>query len=261
MSAHKDITGQIMRDTLEGAPYQAYATNPPRGTADAYEIQDALAEALISSGNRAPVAGWKIAANSPALLARFKLEDPVSGRIFGDQNHDSPAALKVSDYTEFAFEPEIAAVMGSTLSPQDAPFDREQVMRAIDRFVPALELLDMRNADMQSVHIADAIAQNISNVGAVRGGPGASPDQLDADAIHTVVSIDGTVVHDVTGAAPQPPVEAVLWLANHLAARGLTLEAGQIVLCGTHSPIWYHKGPGEIRVEMSGLGTVIATLG
>ena len=116
--------------------------------------------------------------------------------------------------------------MGSTLSPQDAPFDKEQVMRAIDRFVPALELLDMRNADMQSVHIADAIAQNISNVGAVRGGPGASPDQLDADAIHTVVSIDGKIVHDVTGAAPQQPVEAVLWLANHLAARGLTLEAG-----------------------------------
>ena len=26
MSADKDITGQIMRDTLEGAPYQAYAT-------------------------------------------------------------------------------------------------------------------------------------------------------------------------------------------------------------------------------------------
>ena len=46
------------------------------------------------------------------------------------------------------------------------------------------------------------------------------------------------------------------WLANHLAARGLALEAGQMVLCGTHSPIWYHSGGGEFIVAMSGLGEV-----
>ncbi len=61
------------------------------------------------------------------------------------------------------------------------------------------------------------------------------------------------IVDDVTGAVPQPPVEAVLWLANHLAARGLTHEAGQAVLCETHSPIWYDKGLCEICLEISGL--------
>jgi len=62
------------------------------------------------------------------------------------------------------------------------------------------------------------------------------------------------IVHDVTGAVPQPPVEAVLWLTNHLAARGLTLEAGPTVLCGTHSPIWYHKGPGRYGWRCQGSG-------
>jgi len=251
---------QIMQDVLSGAPFQPYSTEPPRSLAQAYAIQDDLIACLIESGHRGPVAGWKIAANSPQLLARLKLAEPANGRVFADQRHDTPATLRAADYTRFAFEPEIAALMKTTLDPADAPFAAADVMAAIDRFVPALELLDMRHTDMANTHIPDAIAQNISNVGAVLGGPGVAPDALDTAQIRTMLSINGRIEHDVTGAAPQPPLEAVAWLANQLASRGLALEAGQVVLCGTHSPIWYHEGAGEIEVAMSGLGKVSATL-
>lgn len=251
---------KIVKDVSTGAPFEAYATQPPRNVAQAYAIQDGVVAAMIGSGQRGAIAGWKIAANSPQLLERFKLDEPASGRVFADQRHDGPATLNAADYTEFAFEPEIAAIMKSTLGPTAAPFSPEDVMAAIDQFVPAMELLDMRRTDMLSTHIPDAIAQNISNVGAVLGGPGIAPEDLDTAQIRTTLTIDGQIKHDVTGVAPQSPLEAVAWLATHLAARGLTLEAGQIVLCGTHSPIWYHQGTGEIEVEMSGLGKVSVTL-
>lgn len=248
------IRDHILDDIRSAAPFSAHATTPPRDLQGAYRVQDAVTACLTADPAFGSVAGWKIAANSAALMARFGVEEPVSGRIYSGQRHDSPAILKASAFRQFAVEPEIAAVMGMTLAPQDAPYDPETVKQAIDRFVPSMELLDMRDADMPGVHLPDAVAQNISNVGAVVGGPGVPPDQIDPAAIRMTLSLDGEIVHDVTGGAPQHPLAAVTWLANHLSARGLPLETGQIVLCGTHTPIWYHEGAGQIVVNMSGLG-------
>lgn len=255
-----DTCDQILHDIRNAAPFDGLGTTPPRDIAAAYNLQDAVTAALTSDPAYGPVAGWKIAANSAALLARFGIDEPASGRVFSAQSHDSPAKLRSADYRQFALEPEIAAVMGKTLRAEDAPHDRETVKSAIERFVPAMELLDMRDADMPSIHLPDAIAQNISNVGAVLGGPGVAPDQLDITTLRMTIDIEGETRHDVTGAAPQHPLETVVWLANHIAARGLSLEAGQFVLCGTHSPICYHEGKGEITLSMSGLGKASLTL-
>lgn len=256
-----DTRDLILQDIRTAAAFDTRSTTPPRSMAQAYALQDAVADDLTSDPRYGPVAGWKIAANSPALLERFGIGEPASGRVFVAQRRDSPATLDAGAYRQFALEPEIAAVIGTTLPAQDAPFDAATVQAAIARFVPAMELLDMRGADMGAIHLPDAIAQNISNVGAVIGGPGVAPDALDVSTIRTTLTIDGELRHDVTGAAPQHPLDAVTWLANHLAARGLTLEAGQIVLCGTHSPIWYHEGTGRIDLAMSGLGEAVLTLG
>lgn len=260
MTTQDKTTAQIARHICSAAAFDPLSTNPPRDMDAAYALQDKVAGVLMNDGVYGPVAGWKIAANSQALLTRFKLEEPCSGRVFSSQRRDSPAVLRALGYRQFALEPEIAAVMSDTLAPQDAPFDTARVLAAIDLFIPAMELLDMRGCDMAAIHLPDAIAQNISNVGAVLGGPGIAPDKLDPDGIRTTLTVDGALRHDVTGAAPQHPLEAVTWLANHLAARGLTLEAGQVVLCGTHSPIWYHDGTGTFELEMSGLGSATLRL-
>lgn len=260
MTHQTTLIERILQDVQNGSPFNPYAEEPPRSLMQAYAVQDEVAASLAAPEMRGPVAGWKIAANSQQLMDRFKLSEPASGRIFASQSVKSDAVLDASDYAEFAFEPEIVAVMKSTLAPQEAPFNRSQVVAAIDRFATGVELLDMRHTDMPNTHIPDAIAQNISNVGAVVGDGGVEPESLNTSDLNTVVLIDGKVVHDVTGAAPQNPLDAVIWLANHLASRGLALEAGQVVFCGTHSPILYHDGPGKIEVEMSGVGRAALTL-
>lgn len=256
MNAAPDTLARLIAADMQGARvFAPHTTTPPRDLPQAYALQDRVL-ALLGGDLPGAIGGWKIAANSAALMGRFGLDEPLSGRVLASQRHDSPARLPARVYRQFAFEPEIAAVMGRSLPPVSAPFTADQVAAAIDRFVPAVELLDMREADMAGIHIPDAVAQNISNVGAVPGGPGVAPGALDPATVRTRLIIDGETRHDVTGAAPQHPLDAVTWLANHLAARGLGLEAGQLVLCGTHSPIWYHEGVGDIRVQMSGLGTV-----
>ena len=257
-----DTTVQkIVADVIAHAPFAPYATDPARTLDEAYRLQDALTEQLTARADRQAVAGWKIAANAPHLLEKFALEEPLSGRVFISQTHQGPARLKAATFRQFAFEPEIAAIMKTDLEVSDGTANRQDVIAAIDRFVPAIELLDMRDIDMPSIDIADVVAQNISNEGAVIGGPGMAPQDLNPARLRTEVSVNGEVELQVNGAAPQDPIDAVIWLARHLTKRGLRLQAGQIVLCGTHCPIWYHGNPGEIIVTMSGLGEVSLSLG
>jgi 2-keto-4-pentenoate hydratase len=54
------------------------------------------------------------------------------------------------------------------------------------------------------------------------------------------------------------PHNALAWLANHLAADGRGLHAGQIVLTGSLvKTVWLNAGD-SVVMELSGLGTVAA---
>jgi len=55
------------------------------------------------------------------------------------------------------------------------------------------------------------------------------------------------------------PHNALAWLANHLAAEGRGLHAGQIVLTGSLiKTVWLNAGD-TVVMELEGLGTVEAT--
>lgn len=246
---------EIGREIARHAPFVSRADQVP-DLATGYAVQDALVDYLIEHGTRGAVTGYKVAANSPALLALFNMDEPVSARIFADQRHESPARLRRADFNQFAFEPEIAAVLGADLPIGTVAHDRASVVASIARFVPAFELLDLRQVDPPRARMPDMVAANISNEGIVLGGPGVAADALDPAALRAEVLFDGAVVQDVTGAAPQHPLDVVAWLANHLGARGLMLTAGMVVLCGTHTPIQRPDGVSRIGLRMSGLGEV-----
>jgi 2-keto-4-pentenoate hydratase len=54
------------------------------------------------------------------------------------------------------------------------------------------------------------------------------------------------------------PHNALAWLANHLAAEGRSLHAGQIVLTGSLvRTLWLAAGD-SVTMQLDGLGTVAA---
>jgi len=71
---------------------------------------------------------------------------------------------------------------------------------------------------------------------------------------------NGSVVFEDIGKAPQDPFEAIAFLANHYTRRGYTLEAGQLILCGSHIPLYAVNEAGEFSVSMSALGDVALTV-
>lgn len=221
-----------------------------------YELQDLVTQRLAAHDSRGAVTGFKVALGAPAQMERFGIHEPVSARIYSVQRLQSPADLGQRKFGQLAFEPEIAALIGQTLEPAARAHDRASVRAAVQRLMPAVEVLDQRRIDMGSATIADVVAQNISGGGIVIGGPGVSPEAFDDSNIKTVVKLDGKVAAEAENGAPQHPLDVVAWMANHLASRGLRLEAGMVVLCGTHTPIVQAGDASNLQVSISGLGDV-----
>jgi len=253
-----DVVSQIVGDIAAHAVFRPFGEAIGESVAEAYAVQDRVAAELIARGVRQDICGYKIALNSPHLMAHFGVSEPVSGPLFADQNHASPADLNAGDYHTLVSEPEIAAVIGTRIV---APVgSRDGALSAVSRFIPAFELIDTRGAHIPDVKLVSAIAQNITNEGLVTGGPGVAPGDLDVDALTVSVSFDDDTIGTFTGAAPQHPLDAVAWLADHLTARGKVLEPGMVVLCGTHMPPKPVGTSRHVRADFGPLGDVQFTV-
>jgi 2-keto-4-pentenoate hydratase len=87
----------------------------------------------------------------------------------------------------------------------------------------------------------------------------AAPDLLHliGRAIVTCAEIGRGSGADVLG----HPYNALAWLANHLAAAGKTLRAGEIVLTGSLvKTVWLNAGD-RVTMDLSGLGEVHVAFG
>jgi 2-keto-4-pentenoate hydratase len=223
---------------------------------EGYAIQDALAQRVGEA------AGWKLAVNGKPQMQFFGVSEPVAARVFRAEVHASGAALRRGDFHALTVEPEILAVMGKDAGALDADATEAQVAEAIDRYLPAIELIDMRGLSLKDATLPQAVALNVFNAGAVTGGPGVISGALDWRTVQVTLEIDGKLEGRATGSAPQPPVEAVRWLAGHLVGQGMTLRPGDMVLCGTLLPMKVLPADARrVRVRMKWLGEVGFTLG
>jgi len=239
--ARKAVRRFEMPEGLGAAPFEA-----------AYAFQDAYVDALGLD-----VGGYKLAVNGAPQMAHFGVSEPVSARIFADELYENGTVLHKSRFEAVSIEPEIAAVMGPGIDTLSGPVDRAAALAAVDCFRPAIELIDQRGIPMPQVKLDQAIALNVFNAGVVLGEGRLAPGDLDLDGMEVTLDLDGERVAAATGNAPQHPGDAVAWLIGHLAARGLNLRPGMVVMCGTHLPLRV-LDPGVTRVEvtMAGLGGV-----
>jgi 2-keto-4-pentenoate hydratase len=125
--------------------------------------------------------------------------------------------------------------------------------------MPALELADDRNADYSTLpgNALMMIADNAWNEGAVLGKPVRQWRDIDLAALQGVATINAANVgaghgRDVMG----HPLDALAWLANHLAARGLGLWRGDVVITGSLVTSKFPKAGDRVLFEAGALGAV-----
>jgi 2-keto-4-pentenoate hydratase len=229
----------------------------PRDAAEAYAIQGEYVG--IRARTRGSLAGYKIALTTDAIRQMVGMQDSIAGEMLEKCILRSPARVRSADYVRLLVEFEIALELGEDLPAVGAPYARQRVAQAVSAVMPALELADDRNADYARLaeNSLMLIADNAWNEGAVLGSAIRNWTGLDLAAVKGTASINGREVgaghgRDVLG----HPFEALAWLANNLAARGLGLWRSDIVITGSLVATKFPKAGDHVRFSVESLGEV-----
>jgi 2-oxo-hept-3-ene-1,7-dioate hydratase len=226
--------------------------------ADAYAIQTAWIELKVAEGR--VVKGHKIGLTSKAMQSALLIDEPDSGVLLDDMFFADGGLVPSDRFIGTRVEAELAFIMKARLAgPGCTMFD---VLNATDFVVPALEILDTRIERVDPVtkstrKIFDTIADNAANAGIVLGGRPLRPLDADLRWIGALCYRNGQL--EETGLAAgvlNHPATSVAWLANKIAANGLALEPGQVVLAGSFiRPIETRKGD-TIQADYGPYGSV-----
>jgi 2-keto-4-pentenoate hydratase len=230
----------------------------PQTEAEGYRIQDAVHELL--AGELGALVGYKIGCTSAVMQQYLDIPHPCGGGVFANGVFDSGASLSTRDFVRVGVECEIAVKLARDLALTEEPFTAEWVAESIEAYLPAIEIVDDRYVDWQTLGAPTLVADDFFAAGCVLGKPVARvgvPDHL----LHVIgrALVNGVEVGRGSGAdVLGHPHNALAWLANHLAADGKSLRAGQLVLTGSLvKTVWLDAGD-EVVMELEGLGRVEA---
>jgi 2-keto-4-pentenoate hydratase len=229
----------------------------PQSIEDAYAVQaDYVA---LRNEQLGPVVGYKVAVTTPAMRQMTGLTDAVAGEMLEKGVLRGPARIRASDYVRLLVEFEIAVQLADDLPAVGAPYTRETVAASVGALMPAFELADDRNADYSTLaaHPLMLIADNAWNEGAVLGAPVHDWKEIDLAALEGTAFVDGKRAgrghgSDVMG----HPFEALAWLANNLAARGLGLWRSDVVITGSLISSRFPVPGQSVRFDAGALGSV-----
>ena len=228
---------------------------------EAYAIQDCLFD--LRKVEYGDVAGYKVALTSEVMQTMLSYPSPFSGPLHEKLIYQNPKTLHSSEYGRLCIECELAAVVGSDIKFRDTPYSAQEIESYVSTIAPALEIVDDRNADYQSITelVRTLIADNAWNAGVVVGNLTTNWRDIDIRNMCGTVSICGIETgvgfgRDVLG----DPMNALAWLANSITSRGKTIEEGMIIMTGTMIKTQFVE-PGDIlEFNIPELGSVTAKI-
>jgi 2-keto-4-pentenoate hydratase len=232
----------------------------PAGLDEAYAAQEALQ--LLAIPERGAIAGWKTAITTQVMQELMGLSHPCAGAVFRRKIHQSPARLAMGDFVNVAVECEIAVRLGADLPGGGTPYHRDSVAPAVEACMACIELIDDQNADYKATTALDLVANNAWNGGLVLGPAVTDWRALDLAALTGRMSVGGKEMGTGKGAdVLGHPLNALAWIADHLARRGTPLRRGMIVSTGSIVSTKWPKAGESVVVAVEGLGEAVAHFG
>lgn len=224
---------------------------------DAYAVQLLQIEAFLERGRT--VKGHKVGLTSAAMQRLLGVNEPDYGHLLDDFFFLEHMPIPTSRFLQPRIEPEVAFVLKAPLKGPGVTV--HEAIAAVDFVLPALEIVDSRIRDWK-IGLLDTISDNASSGAVVLGSTPTDLGSVDLRLAGAVLTRNGAVVGTGAGGAVLgSPITSLVWLANTVGARGVTLEAGHVVLPGAvcaMAPI----APGDtFTATFAGLGSVTARFG
>lgn len=246
--ARRFLTAEERRSPL--APISSMYPNLTED--DAYRIQRTLVRTKAQRGDK--VIGRKVGATSEAIQQMLGIREPVYGHLLESHRVGDGEKLALSELIHPRIECEIAFLLNQGIAgPGITPSDVLAVTKVV---MASLEINDPRTKDWK-VGRWEVIADNALAARFVLGHQQVSPEGLDLRNVGVVLRKNGGQIAKSTGAAVLgDPANAVAWLANKVAEHDQALEAGDLVLPGSLTPIYEVDIGDNIEAIFEGIGTV-----
>jgi len=218
---------------------------------DAYAIQRYWAELRAHGGAR--IIGHKIGLTSRAMQMASNITEPDYGHLLDDMAYQDGAQIPAGRFINPRLEVELAFVLGQALSGPGV--QTHDVLRATEFVTPAMEIIDYRTEIPRA--ITDTIADNAAAAGLVTGGRIVRPMDVDLRWVGATLSKNGVIEESgVSAAVMGHPAAGIAWLCNKLAAQGVGLAAGELVLAGSFTrPVSVQRGD-VIQADFGALGAL-----
>ena len=249
---------RVLREAQETKVPVAPVRNllPDATVEDAYAVQKVNVRLAEKGGRR--LIGWKVGLTAKAVQRQLGVDQPDFGALFADFSVGDEEEVAIKNLLQPRVEAEVAFVLGEDLP--EAPITSIDVLQATEFVVPAIEIVDSRVANWD-ITIVDTVADNASSAMVVVGPKPThlTDHQIDLRRVRMEMTAGGETVSEGTGAACLGhPVNAVVWLANTLAAVGQPLQAGDFIMSGALGPMVGVKPGLTYEAHIEGLGSVRA---
>ncbi|WP_425304649.1 2-keto-4-pentenoate hydratase [Amycolatopsis vancoresmycina] len=247
----REAAAALLGTVSERAPLSAEW--PDLDVDTAYAIQDEALRQRRARGET--LVGVKLGLTSRAKQQRMGIDSPLLAWLTDAMV--LPAGVPVPPLIHPRAEPELVFVLGRRLAGPGVT--AATALAAVDRVYGGIEVIDSRYEDYRFT-LPDAVADNGSSAYFSVGPVGLPPASLDLSLEATLLEVDGQIVDTATGAAVQGhPAEALALAANTLAARGLALEPGWLVLTGGMTDAVPLHRASRIAAHFSHLGSLTLT--
>ena len=242
----------------------AYATGKPiaplTSTYEGMSLEDAYAVQLLQidelTGSGRTIKGHKVGLTSAAMQRLVGVDEPDYGHLLDDFFYLEHAAIPLSRFIQPRIEPEVAFVLRRPLRGPGVTV--HEAIAAVDFVLPALEIVDSRIEDWK-IGLFDTIADNASSGAVVLGSRPTALHEVDLRLAGAVMTRNGLVVGTGAGGAVLgSPLTSLVWLANTVGERGVTLEAGHVILPGAVCAMAPVAAGDTFTATFAGLGTVTA---
>jgi 2-keto-4-pentenoate hydratase len=158
-------------------------------------------------------------------------------------------------------EVELGFLLGKSLPLRSKPYDRDDVLDAVQSVTTTLEIVDSRFHDYKKVDRLSHLADLQNNGALVYGVPIQSWQALDLSGLHARLEVNGVSRGEsIGGNTAGDPVRLLVWLANHAAQRGMPLGENDLITSGALTGMTLIDHPAEINGILEGIGSVALTL-
>jgi 2-keto-4-pentenoate hydratase len=208
------------------------------------ERQLELRREILDGGAR-PI-GWKLGLGTQAAMEQHGTSAPLVGFLTDGGLREPGSELAIGGWTKPTAEPEIAVHIAADV-PADG--DRDAVKQSIGGLGVAFEIVDIDGGEVEQILAGDIFHRFV-----VLGAPTPYGD-VHLDTLHGEIRhAEGKQAIDDPLALVPDPVDAVAHLAQHLAAFGETVRAGEVLITGSIIPALAVAPGDQLRYRLDPLG-------